>query len=175
MINPIQKILLMGLSNSGKTSVLQYFQGIRNLPAFCNVKPTVNVNWVKYQAVDQENIVWDFGGQIKFIEEYLEKFYEYLTDTDEILFIIDIQEIEKYKTSLGYLKRIVELLVKNNSMIEITIFLHKYDPDLFEVHPEITEEKIKNLIDSIHEIFPKKYKYAISKTSIYAKFKEIKV
>ena len=168
-----QKTLLMGLSNSGKTSILQYIQGIRNLPAYGETKPTVHINYVLYQAAEGENIIWDFGGQLEYLDGYLEKFYDYIVEANKLIFVIDIQDEEKYEPSLEYLQKIIFLLTKHPVKIEISVFLHKYDPDLHQTHPLITKEKINDLTRKIGNLFPKGMKYKISKTALYTKFKEI--
>ncbi len=175
MSKPYSRMLLLGLSNSGKTSILKYFQGFRNLSSFSEIKPTIHIDFIKYQAIDQEYIVWEFGGQKEYINEYLKNFYSYLVNTKKILFVIDIQDKKKYAPSLDFLQKIVNLLINNDSKIEVSVYLHKLDPDLNQTHPEITKQKIDNLIREIIKIFPRDYKYNISKTSIYMKFKEHKV
>lgn len=172
--NPPEKILLMGLSNSGKTSLLQYFQGLRNIPCYSEIKPTIQIKRVLFQAMDEDFTVWDFGGQKRLIETYLEEFSNYLTGVSTIIFTIDVQDPEKYTPALSYLKDIISLIVNQEKQaeIEIAVYLHKCDPDLFEVKPEITEESIKRLVQLIESEFAKiKIKYSISRTSLFVKFK----
>lgn len=170
------KTLLMGLSNSGKTSVLQYLKGIRNLPAYSEIKPTKNISYVFYQAVDYDSVVWDFGGQERYIKRYLEDFYSYIEGTDRILFVIDIQDEKKYEPAINYLKNIIELCNnKECEKIEFLVYLHKYDPDLSHTRPDITEKKIESLVKKIKQLFPKTFNFKISKTSIYATFNEVSI
>lgn len=170
----LRKTLLMGLSNSGKSSILQYLVGVRNLPAFSINKPTIQINRVFFQAVEYDQTIWDFGGQECLINEYLEKFDSFLIGADTILFVIDIQDENKFEPSINYLNKIIKYLGTNHS-ISFKIYLHKFDPDLNLTYPNITSDKIEHLIQKITNIFPKKFKYKISKTSIYAKFKEVDV
>ncbi len=165
----------MGLSNSGKSSILYYLQGIRNLPAYSEVKPTIQINRVIYQAVDYDHTIWDFGGQESYISQYLEQFSDHLIGVNGIIYVIDIQDKEKYQAALNYLQKIIEILQSNNHQIEISVFLHKYDPDLKSIHAEITESEINELIKKIKTLFSKNMRYNISKTTIYAEFKEYTV
>ncbi len=163
----------MGLSNSGKTSILQYLQGERSIPTFTEIKPTLQIQRVLYQAMEQDHTLWDFGGQENYLEEYLERFNEYLSGADKLIFTIDIQDQAKYKPSLIYFEKILNLLIENNYNLDVRVYLHKYDPDLKRTHPEITEQVITELIKRFKAIISKNVKVLISKTTIYAKFKEI--
>jgi len=172
----IKKILLMGLSNSGKTSIVQSYQGIKNLPAYCAIKPTIQINRVLYQAVEADCTVWDFGGQASLIKGYLKDFIKYLTGTSQIIFAIDIQDEKKYNPALNYLKKIVSLLKENNRLVKFSVFLHKYDPDLEQTNPTITEDLVKDLVYKIKEIFMGyNFEYDISKTTIYARFERVEI
>ncbi|MBN1217084.1 MAG: 50S ribosome-binding GTPase [Candidatus Lokiarchaeota archaeon] len=175
MEKKISKTLIMGLRNSGKSSILEYFQGIRNLVLFGNIKPTVHIDRVIYQAVDYEHLIWDFGGQIDYLSDYLEQFYEYAYEADEIIYVIDIQDQEKYNPSINFLKKIIKLLVDKELYIDIKVFLHKFDPDLDHTHPEINEEVIINLLKDVKNIFSDNISYSIFKTSLYVDFKKYQI
>ena len=171
--NEFKKILLMGLANSGKTTILQNLRGIRNLPSYFKGKPTLGRNIVNFQALESDFTVWDFGGQESYIKKYLDKFSDYIKGANKLIFVIDIQDPENYAPSLDYLEKIVKQLEKHDSSIDLSVFLHKYDPDLEVNKPK--KDEFNDLIKEIKQIFPLDFNYEICFTSIYAMFEKTNI
>jgi len=138
---PARVLLLAGLDNSGKTSIAYSLRGTRNLPSFCKTKPTVRRNIVSIKAYDSEYIIWDLGGQEAYRDEYLEKFENYFKGLDKFIYVFDIQDCDRYDLALEYYKKIINLLKERNDVsdFEVSIFLHKFDPDLSTIRPDITD------------------------------------
>ena len=63
--------------------------------------------------------------------------------------------------------KILNELIKRNIKPKITVFIHKYDPDLKEIRPDITPEKVDDLINEIKNRIPKTYFFEIYKTTIF--------
>lgn len=171
-----RKILLIGLDNSGKTSIAQSLQGITNLPSFQNMKPTQGADIRNINALNSEFAIFDLGGQESFRSEYLENFDQYILGANKLIYVFDIQDSERYDLSLKYLKKILELIEKKveNNHLEISIFLHKFDPDLKDTRVDLTEDVINNLRIKIRERMEKsEFFYQIFKTSIYALFSKV--
>ena len=170
----IAKVLLLaGLDNSGKTSIAYSLRGTRNLPTFCKTKPTVRRNILSIKAYDSEYIIWDLGGQEAYRDEYLENFDNYFKGLDKFIYVFDVQDIKRYDLALEYYEKIINLLKDRNNAtnIEVSIFLHKYDPDLNNIRPDITDKIIDDLKDQIKKIIDKtEFFYQIFKTSIYCLF-----
>jgi small GTP-binding protein len=166
-------ILLVGLDNSGKTSIAYSLRGTRNLPTFCKTKPTVGRNIVSIIAYDSEYKIWDLGGQEAYRMEYLKKMETYFEGFNKLIFVFDVQDVDRYKLALDYYNDIINLLkdTKNKSDFEISIFLHKFDPDLAEIRPDINNDIINDLKEKIKKIIDKtEFFYQIFKTSIYCLF-----
>ena len=166
------KILIMGLDNSGKTSILISLSRESNILSYCSVKPTIGVD---INNIDTEGLmmsVWDFGGQEKFRNEYLQNFKNYLEGTNKILYVIDVQDIKRYTLALEYFKKILNLLENRENHIELSVFLHKYDPnlDFKEEFKEIDSIVESRLINKLVEIIPSELDYNLFKTSIYTVF-----
>ncbi len=170
-----KKIVLMGLDNSGKTSITLSLMGLKNIPSFCSLKPTKQFFINKFKMLETEFSIWDFGGQEEFRKDYLTNFKTYIKGTDKFIYIIDIQDTKRYDQALEYLDSIVNLLEKDNSSVDFSIFLHKNDPDLRITNKELTEEIIDKLISNLKEIIPPTFKYNLFKTSIYTIFQKSKV
>ncbi len=167
-----KKIIIMGLDNSGKTSILLSLQRNTNLLSFYSLNPTRGLDIVKFMNQGANFNIWDFGGQEQYHNTYFERLDEYLTGIDKFIFVIDIQDVDRYDLALQYLKKIIIAIEKKEINVEISIFLHKFDPDL-ENEPEFTDEQLKvNLISKIQKIIPSKFSYGIFKTTIYTVFQK---
>jgi len=172
---PARVLLLAGLDNSGKTSIAYSLRGTRNLPSFCKTKPTVRRNILSIKAYDSEYIIWDLGGQEAYRDEYLENFGNYFKGFNKFIYIFDVQDIERYNLGLDYYEKIINLLKDRNNVsdFEVSIFLHKFDPDLGVIRPDITDEIIEDLKEKIKKIIDKtEFFYQIFKTSIYCLFEK---
>lgn len=170
---PEKVLLLAGLDNSGKTSIAYSLRGTRNLPTFCKTKPTVRRNIISIRAYESEYIIWDLGGQKAYRDEYLENYENYFMGFDKFIYVFDIQDIERYDLALEYYEKIINLFKDRNDLgnIEVSIFLHKFDPDLKVIRPDITNEIIDDLKEKIKNIIDKtEFFYQIFKTSIYCLF-----
>jgi GTPase SAR1 family protein len=170
-----RKIVLMGLDNGGKTSIILSLKGVKNLPAFSALSPTKNSQISKFNLLDTEFRIWDFGGQEQYRKDHLLAFREKLKETDKFIFVLDIQDIARYDLALDYLRKVSQLLIEHDIKVEFSIFLHKYDPDLHITNPEITEDKIEGIIKKIDLIMKEKLEYDLFKTTIYATFQKLKI
>jgi len=168
-----KKIVLLGLDNSGKTSIVKCLKGVKNLASFNAPKPTRGYKINRFNMFGTNFSIWDFGGQDTYRDELFVNFKENIKKTDKIIFVIDIQDQERYEISLEYFTKLVSLIKKNQILIELSIFLHKYDPDLESINKEINEETIEKLIEKINEKIPSDIPYKIFKTSIYTVFQKI--
>ncbi|MFX1274762.1 MAG: ADP-ribosylation factor-like protein [Promethearchaeota archaeon] len=162
-----KKILVMGLENSGKTSIILNILGKDNLLEYIKINPTKGYDIKSLKKGDLNFILWDLGGQDNSIKEYLDNFKNYITDTEELFFVIDIQDMNKYNKALSYFKKIIDNLKLLNIKVEVTVFLHKNDHDLYDKFPDINKIVIDNLISRIKELIPTNYYYEIYKTTIY--------
>lgn len=170
-----RKILLVGLDNSGKTSIAQSLQGITNLPSFQNMKPTQGADIRNINALNSEFAVFDLGGQESFRSEHLENFDQYIHGTNKLIYVFDIQDNDRYDLSIDYFEKILDLVEKkaDKNNLEISIFLHKFDPDLKDTRVDLTDEIINNFKEKIKERMEKsQIFYQIFMTSIYALFRK---
>lgn len=165
--NKSRKILVLGLDNSGKTSIILTFIGKSNLSYFTNLKDTNSPKIINFERNDSNFNIWDFGGKEEYRNEFLNNFNKYINETEEIFYIIDIQDLKRYDLTIDYLNEIIKRIKLLNINMEITVFLHKYDHDLFEINPNITETNIDNLIVKIKEIISSDYFHEIYKTTVY--------
>ena len=174
--NSSRKILLIGLDNSGKTSIAQSLQGITDLPSFQNMKPTQGLDIRNINALNSEFTIWDLGGQENFRNEYLGDFNRYLLGANKLIYVFDIQDKDRYDLSIEYFSKILDLVEArvNKNDLEISIFLHKFDPDLKEMRVDLTDQNIDEFKSRIKKRMDNtEFFYQIFETTIYALFKKI--
>jgi len=171
--NVSKKIVLLGLDNSGKTSIVKCLKGIKNLSSFNTPKPTRGHKINRFNTYGADFSIWDFGGQITYRDEFFVNFNEHIKETDKIIFVIDIQDRERYEVALEYLTKLNSLIQKNQTIVDLSIFLHRYDPDLESFNKEINEETIEKYIDKIKGKIFFDIPCKIFKTSIYTVFQKL--
>ena len=169
----IKKIIIMGLDNSGKTSIVLCLKGVKNLSSCSSVNPTRGFEINKFHTLGSEYNIWDFGGQEQYREEYFKNFKAHIKGVSKLIYVIDIQDKERYNISLEYLTRIITLLKQEKFNLDFSLFLHKFDPDLEFTNRSIKEEVIKTLTKQIRDIIPLDFPYQVYKTSIYTVFQKL--
>ncbi|MFX1365677.1 MAG: ADP-ribosylation factor-like protein [Promethearchaeota archaeon] len=168
-----KKIILMGLDNSGKTSIVNCLKGNKRISAFNNPKPTKGLEIQQFEALDTKYAIWDFGGQASYLDDYFNDFSNHLKGTTKIIYVIDIQDVSRYDLALQYLKKVIDSIDTSNK-ISFSVFLHKFDPDLVFDH-SFNELVINDFIKKIKEIIPLDFIYSINRTTIYAIFEKFKI
>jgi small GTP-binding protein len=169
--NP-KKIVIMGLDNSGKTSIVMCLKGVKNLSSFAAIGPTRGIEYNKFRTLGSDFNIWDFGGQSQFREGYFNDFNEHIKGTTKFIYVIDIQDNERYDISLDYLTKIIKILEKRKNRFDFSLFLHKYDTDL-EINKKKNHiEAIQKLTEQIKHLFPPDFPYQIYKTSISTVFQK---
>ena len=170
---PKEKLLMLGLDNSGKTSIVLSLKGGENLLSYYSLKPTKGIEINQMEEEDKNFYVWDFGGQKKFRKEYLKDFETKAKNAKKLIYVIDIQDFEKINDSMDYFRNIISF--STIKKMEILVFLHKFDPAI-EVDPNHpVHNKIRELIPKIEEILQSHPRYKIFKTSIYTTFRKLEV
>ncbi len=167
-----KKIVLIGLDNGGKTSILLSLQRDINLLTYYSLQPTQGLNIEKFKDRGVEFSIWDFGGQEQYRQQYLQNLDESFKEVDKIIFVIDIQDIKRYEIALEYLKQIIQHILGKTIKADFSIFLHKFDPGLQNT-PEFSDEKLTdNLFKKLKTILPPDFEYNLFKTSIYTVFQK---
>ena len=167
------KISILGLSNSGKSSIVLSLKKNTNLLNFLSLSPTKGISMNRIIEEFTDFIIWDFGGQKLYIDKYLQNFDEKLHGSNKIIFVLDIQDEEKYDLALEYFDWIMEALVRLNYSSKISFFLHKFDPEIEETG-KIDEHRIKELEEKIFKIIPEGFSCNLFKTSIFTVFRKVK-
>lgn len=162
-----RKILVLGLEKSGKTTIILNFIGKFILSDYISLEETHNPNIIKLEKDGSKFTIWDFNGKEIYRNEFLKNFNDYITNTKEIFYVIDIQDMKSYELTFNFLQQIIEKLEKFAINVEFTFFLHKYDHNFFKRFPDISNERIERFIERIKNVIPPDVFYEIFKTTIY--------
>lgn len=159
------KIIVSGLDNAGKTSILTALNKKYDFQKdIISLTPTIRVEYQATEFLKNRIVFWDMGGQEKYRKLYQEKQDLYFSDTDLLVYIIDIQDTQRIETSLMYLDAILQNFKKNQMDVPLIISFHKFDPELSGNETMIEE------VESLREYLLKKYpsfKILFQQTSIY--------
>ncbi|MFX1302951.1 MAG: ADP-ribosylation factor-like protein [Promethearchaeota archaeon] len=125
------KIIVSGLDNAGKTSILTALDKKYDFEKdIVQLKPTIRVEYHKMNFLRNNAIFWDMGGQETYREIYVNYQDVYFDATDLLIYVIDIQDPDRFDKSLEYLNAILTFFSESEMNVPIIITFHKYDPDL---------------------------------------------
>ena len=137
-----KKIIIIGMENAGKTTIVKYLKiksdEIPDKPP--DMTPTKNV---ARSTIPKGNyIVWDFGGQEKYRNEYLENPEAYFHSVSYFYYVVDVQDYYRLFSSTMYFMAILNVITKYSPQARIIILFHKWDPDF---DPNTKNLKVKFL------------------------------
>ena len=163
-----QKVIVIGLSNAGKTTILSKFGGELGIKDLTRLKPTKGVERKEVKSSNLKLNIWDFGGQEEYRAKYFLEPEKYFLRIDLIIYVIDLQDPDLYQESLEYFDKILNNINRLEEYPYILIFLHKFDPDLKDDNEILLN--VEYLKDEIKLLFQdkKKYDYDIYLSSIYS-------
>ena len=140
----IHKLLIVGLDQAGKTSILNVLNEKYN--KMDNIKPTVGIERDQIKILGIPIVSWDLGGQEKFRDGYL-KNVKIFEQTDSIFFIIDVWNSMRYDEALQYYGNILKKFEKVEKKPNIIVCIHKMDPNL-RANPDTNK-----IIEKVERIF----------------------
>ncbi|HUW91216.1 MAG TPA: ADP-ribosylation factor-like protein [Candidatus Nanopelagicaceae bacterium] len=159
------KVIISGLDNAGKTSILTALNKKYNFQKeIISLTPTIRVEYQATEFLKNRVVFWDMGGQEKYRKLYQEKQDLYFADTDLLLYIVDIQDPERNETSLAHLDMILKNFKKHKMDVPLIISFHKFDPE-FTGNEQMIEQ-IEVLRKHILKLYPS-FKILFQQTSIY--------
>ncbi|TFF98243.1 MAG: hypothetical protein EU541_07065 [Promethearchaeota archaeon] len=131
-----RKIILLGLDNAGKTAITKTltvkYKG--NLQAFGqllqDLLPTKGAVQDQLHVSNINITLWDLGGQKLYRKIYLREPERFFFDTSAVIYVIDIQDEERFDEALDYMERIVKLFHFLKEHPYFLVLMHKYDPEL---------------------------------------------
>ena len=163
-----KKLLLIGLDNGGKTSILAVLQD--KFSIIKDLLPTRGVSREKLDFFGYPIISWDLGGQIQYREKlYFNKPELFFGEADLVLYVLDVQDPTRFEEAANYFKRVLEVLLELKEYPPILIILNKSDQD---VRRTLTWQKnvdtLKSKFDLILSHY-EKFKAEYCDTTIFQK------
>ncbi|TFG21799.1 MAG: hypothetical protein EU532_14915 [Promethearchaeota archaeon] len=164
-----QKIIVVGLDNAGKTAILTKFGGKLGITDLASIKPTKGVERKHIKTSTLDLFIWDFGGQETFRKKYFKTPEKYFLQLDLLIYVIDVQDSERFDDSFEYFTNIIDILITLEENPYILVFVHKYDPDLRN-DPTIllNVEFLKDYLREFFENGDSNFDYEIYLTSVYS-------
>ena len=124
-----KKLLMIGLDNGGKTSILAVLED--KFSIIKDLMPTRGVQREKLDFFGYPIISWDLGGQVQYREKmYFTKPEIYFGEVDLILYVIDSQDVDRFSESANYFKQVLKVLDELKEYPPIVIVLNKSDQDI---------------------------------------------
>ncbi len=159
------KVIISGLDNAGKTSILTALDKKYDFQKdIMELKPTIRVEYHKMNFLTTLVNFWDMGGQEIYREIYQKNQEVYFDGTDLLIYVIDIQDPNRFENSLEYLNSILQFFKDSDMKVPIIVTFHKYDPDLRNDETILTNiEKLREMIFNKYSTF----KVLFQRSSIY--------
>ncbi|MFX0083393.1 MAG: ADP-ribosylation factor-like protein [Candidatus Hodarchaeota archaeon] len=124
-----KKLLMVGLDNGGKTSILAAVQ--EKFSIIKSLLPTRGVKREKLDFFGYPIISWDLGGQTQYIEKlYFSRPELFFTEVDIILYVVDTQDPDRFPESANYFREVLKVLTELKEKPALLIVLSKSDQDI---------------------------------------------
>ncbi len=161
-----KKVMISGLDNAGKTSILTALDKKFDFEKEVEeLKPTIKVQYSRTIFLGYLASFWDMGGQSIYRNLYTSNKDIFFGETDLLVYVIDIQDREKFSSSLEYLDMILSYFSERKMKVPIIVTFHKYDPTVRK-YEEINQDVYK-LTDLIKEKHASSFSLVFQQTSIY--------
>ncbi|MFX1329612.1 MAG: ADP-ribosylation factor-like protein [Promethearchaeota archaeon] len=125
----IKKIVLMGLSNAGKTCIYErVFEGKKPWELMQSTA-TKGIDYKRYEVSNlTKPMIWDLGGQQQYLDEYHGPLKQSIFQKASVLlYIIDASDIDRLENARTEFEWSVDQMLLFNKTPMINVFLHKID------------------------------------------------
>jgi len=124
-----KKILMIGLDNGGKTSILAVLQD--KFSIIKSLLPTRGVKREKLDFFGYPILSWDLGGQVQYREKlYFNRPELFFTEADLVLYVIDTQDSDRFAEAANYFREVLKVLKDLNEYPPVLVVLSKSDQDI---------------------------------------------
>ncbi|MFW9994584.1 MAG: ADP-ribosylation factor-like protein [Candidatus Odinarchaeota archaeon] len=155
------KIVLAGLDNAGKTTILKTLKRLST----ADPSPTIGAALDQLSFAGVPIVLWDFGGQRTFRDLYLSS-ARYFKNIELLFFVIDVRD-DRRDESYEYLSKILHLVNELGEKPRIIINLHKVDPGEEEKILLRSADEIENSISKLLDKQKENYQVSFVHSSIY--------
>ncbi len=123
-----KKLLMIGLDNGGKTSILAVIQ--ERFSIIKSLLPTRGVKREKLDFFGYPILSWDLGGQVQYREKlYFNRPELFFTEVDIVLYVVDSQDSDRFPESANYFREVLNALKDLNEHPPVLVILSKSDQD----------------------------------------------
>ncbi len=125
----LKKIILMGLSNAGKTCIYErVFEG-KKPNELLQSAATKGISYREYDLGKAGTpMIWDLGGQKQYLDEYHGPMKEAIFQkASTLLYVVDVLDTERYEAARGEFEWATNQMLAKNPNATLHIFLHKID------------------------------------------------
>ncbi|MFX1447144.1 MAG: ADP-ribosylation factor-like protein [Promethearchaeota archaeon] len=124
-----KKLLMIGLDNGGKTSILAVLQD--KFSIIKSLLPTRGVKREKLDFFGYPILSWDLGGQVQYREKlYFNRPELFFTEADLVLYVIDTQDSDRFAEAANYFRQVLKVLNELNEYPPVLVVLSKSDQDI---------------------------------------------
>jgi small GTP-binding protein len=168
------KLIILGLSESGKSTIVKSFTEGHLSSREGTYSATINYERKKHTFLGKELTVFDLGGQQSFIDRFTGSLAEFIfSDVKALIYVIDVSKFEEISRSKYYLDLSVINIKKYSPSCLKYIFIHKVDLLQEELLPEITDRFTEFLLEEYDKNEFKVYATSVYHDSVYTALGEV--
>ena len=125
----MKKIILIGLSNAGKTCIYERVFGGKKPYELLNSAATKGISYNEYKVGSiTKPMIWDLGGQQQYLDEYHGVLRSNIFRKASILlYVIDVTDTDRFEDAREELEWSVNQIISFNPEAMINVFFHKID------------------------------------------------
>lgn len=124
----IHKIIIAGLDSVGKTSVFRKAIERVDVSEILDLPTTKGIERQIRTLQGEQIVFWDLGGQEVYRSQYFQD-SRIFTDASVIIYVLDIQDQERFDESLEYLLQILMIIKNLTTAPRVFVLFHKFDPE----------------------------------------------
>jgi GTPase SAR1 family protein len=128
----MKKIVLIGLSNAGKTCIYErVFEGKKPWELL-NSAATKGISYKEYKVGSTTSMskpmIWDLGGQQQYLDEYHGVLRENIfKKASVLLYVVDVTDVNRFEKAKSEFEWSAKQILTFNPTAKLIIFLHKID------------------------------------------------
>ncbi len=125
----VAKVLIMGLAESGKSTIANVaFEGREPPPKGARYDATIEYVRKTVEVDGERLTIYDIGGQKAFLDRFTGEMAEFIfSDARSFIYVVDLTKLEELNRAKFYWDKCLENLAKFSQNARVFLFLHKID------------------------------------------------
>lgn len=121
-------MVILGLAESGKSTIIRSVVEGETPKLGERYNATIHYQRIRKVIADTELVVFDLGGQIRFLDRFTGDLAEFVfSETDIFIFVIEPLKVADFSRAKYYFELSLEKLQQFSPNAQVHIFLHKID------------------------------------------------